>query len=51
VEYFKESCPDEQILGYMTAPWVPTLPTEKNLQFYEESFRFLKEAKEAFYGD
>ena len=50
VEYFKNSCPDEQLLGYMTAPWVLTQPTEKALTFYEESFRFLKEAKDAFYG-
>lgn len=49
VEYFKNTCPDEQVLGYMTAPWVSTLPMEKNLQFFEESFRFLKEAKEVFY--
>ena len=50
VEYFKNLCPDEQILGYMTAPWASTMPTEKNLLFFEESFRFLKEAKDAFYG-
>jgi len=50
VEYFRDNAPDEQILGYMTAPWVATLPTERSKQFYEESFRFLKEAKEAFYG-
>lgn len=49
VEYFHNLCPDEQILGYMTAPWVITQPTEKALTFYEESFRFLKEAKNAFY--
>lgn len=50
VEYFKENTPDDQLLGFITAPWVST--TYKNpraKQFYEESFRFLKEAKEKFY--
>ena len=50
VEYFRDNAPDEQILGYMTAPWCATLPTERSKKYFEESFRFLKEAKEKFYG-
>jgi len=49
VEYFHDNAPDEQILGYLAAPWVVTLPTERAKLFYEETFRFLKEAKEKFY--
>ena len=51
LEYFKDNAPDEQIFGYITAPWVPTLPTERSMLFYEESFKFLKEAKETIYYD
>ena len=50
VEYFHDLCPDEQLLGFMSAPWGRTLPTERQMRHYEETFRFLKEAKEAFYG-
>ena len=50
VEYFHDLCPDEQLLGFMSAPWGRTLPTERQIRYYEETFRFLKEAKEAFYG-
>lgn len=49
VEYFRDNAPDEQIIGYITAPWCTTIPTERSKMFYEESFRFLKEAKEKFY--
>lgn len=49
VEYFKENAPDEQILGYMTAPWFETTPTEENKEAFDKSFKFLKEAKEMFY--
>ena len=50
VEYFHDLCPDEQLLGFMSAPWGTTHDTEKKISRYEETFRFLKEAKEAFYG-
>lgn len=49
MEYFKENARDEQILGYLTAPWVETVPTEENRKIFEETFRYFKEAKEAFY--
>lgn len=48
-EYFKNIAPDEQILGFMTAPWGTTQTTERNKQFWDESFKFFKEAKEKFY--
>jgi len=50
VEYFHDNAPDEQVLGYITAPWITTENNETSRQYYEESFRFLKEAKERFYG-
>jgi len=50
LEYFKENAPDEQVIGFISAPWVPTLATEEGKLYYEETFRFLKEAKEKFYG-
>lgn len=49
VEYFRDNAPDNQILGYITAPWNMMVRTEKDMLFLEESFRFLKEAKERFY--
>lgn len=49
VEYFKDNAPDDQVLGFITAPWFPTLKEyEKD---FDDSFRFLKEAKEKFYGE
>ncbi len=51
MEYFKENGIDRQILGYVTAPWVATLPDEIGKTFYEESFRFFKEAKKEIYGE
>lgn len=49
VEYFKDNAPDSQVLGFITAPWFPTLKEyEKD---FDDSFRFLKEAKEKFYGE
>lgn len=47
VEYYKENAPDDQVVGYMTAPWYMT--EQENKQYFEESFRFLKAAKEKFY--
>jgi len=47
LEYFKQNAPDEQILGYITAPWCATLP--ENQHFFQESLHFMKEAREQFY--
>jgi len=47
VEYFKDNAPDNQVVGFITAPWQKTAPENKDR--FEESFRFLKEAKEKFY--
>ena len=56
VEYFKENAPDDQILGYMTAPWYSTTygegganATGDNKDYFDRSFKFLKAAKEKFY--
>lgn len=51
MEYFKINAPDEQILGYISAPWISTTKTERNLQYYEETFRFMKEAMDEFYPE
>ena len=48
VEYFKDNAPDNQVIGYITAPWFKTMAEFKGM--FEESFRFMKEAKEKFYG-
>ncbi len=48
VEYFKDNAPDNQVIGYITAPWFKTTAEFKGM--FEESFRFMKEAKEKFYG-
>lgn len=47
VEYFKENTPDNQLVGFITAPWRNVISKYKNE--FEDSFRFLKEAKEKFY--
>lgn len=47
VEYFKNGAPDESILGYQTAPWGRA--TWEFKKRYDDSFRLIKEAKEAFY--
>ncbi len=49
VEYFKENAPDDQIIGYMTAPWFRTLPEKE--QYFAESFDLIKIAKEDFYSE
>ncbi len=49
LEYFKENVPDEQILGYMSTPWMSTVDEGDNRLFYEETFRFFKAARDKFY--
>ncbi len=51
MEYFRDNGIDSQILGYVTAPWIATRPDETGKTFYEESFRFFKEAKKQIYGN
>ena len=48
-EYFKEGAPDDQIVGYLAAPWGRT--TEwKNQWRFDETFHFFKEARKEIYG-
>lgn len=49
IEYFKNGSPDEQILGYLTAPWVWTIWEEK--EKFDKSLRLLAEAREKYYGE
>jgi hypothetical protein len=51
MEYFKKYAKDDQILGYITAPWVMTVDNEKTRVYFEETFRFFREAKEQIYGE
>ena len=46
-EYFRDNAPDEQVLGFIAAPWFWT--TKDNLKYFEETFKFFEEAKEKFY--
>lgn len=48
VEYFKNEAPDENVLGFMTAPWYAT--TEENKEIFLESIRILKKVTDEFYG-
>ena len=48
MRYFKENAPDEQILGYVTAPWFAT--TEEHIKDFEETFKVFAPAKEQYYG-
>lgn len=48
VAHFETGAPKkEQILGYITAPWVPTLPSGKEV--FEDSFRTVKLAMEKYH--
>jgi len=48
MEYFKDNAPDDQILGYITAPWYGG--EMKNKAFFQESFDTVKAAREIIYG-
>ena len=48
VEYFRDNAPDENILGFITAPWYAGKMINK--QYFDESFATLKKAREEFYG-
>ena len=47
LEYFRDNAPDEQIVGYMTAPWFMTVPEKK--EYFEETFAAYREARDKFY--
>ena len=51
MEYFKKYANDDQILGYITAPWVMTVDNEKTRVYFEETFRLFREAREQVYGE
>ena len=50
MEYFRDNGIEEQTLGYISAPWCPIQRTERSETFFEETFRFFKEAREKIYG-
>lgn len=50
MEYFRDNAKDEQILGYMTAPWAAMLPIENSIAKFDKTFKWFKEAKEKIYG-
>ena len=47
VEYFKENVADNQLVGFLTAPWRKIVSEYK--ADFEESFKKLKEARDKFY--
>lgn len=47
LEYFKLNAPDEQIIGYMSAPWFRTL--KENEPYFDETFSQFSEAIEKHY--
>ncbi len=48
LEYFKENAPDDQIIGYMTAPWYRTI--KENEPYFDQTFSDFAEAIEKFYN-
>jgi len=47
VAFFKEGAPDDQILGYLTAPWVPTVWESK--EKIDKSLALLAAARDKYY--
>lgn len=47
LRYFKENAPDDQIIGYMSAPWFWT--TNEHKKYWTETFDFYKKAIDEFY--
>ena len=48
MEYFRDNAPDDQIVGYITTTWKPTLIKHKDE--VTAALKFFKEAKEKIYG-
>ncbi len=51
MEYFKKYAREEQILGYVTAPWCAMIDTPRSRTYLEETFRFFREAWGEIYGE
>ena len=49
LDYYKTNVSDEQILGYITAPWKST--TKERLPEFERTFREFKAARDKIYKD
>ena len=49
MEYFHDGAPDENIIGFLTAPWKAT--TVKNLDAIFEAIQMLVEARAKYYPD
>ena len=49
LEYFRDNAEDSSIVGYMSAPWIPTARVGNSDLFYEETFKYFKAAIEKFY--
>lgn len=49
LEYFKLNAPDDQIIGYMSAPWFRTL--KENEPYFDETFSLFSEAIEKYYKE
>lgn len=48
MDYYKENVPDDQILGYITAPWKST--TKDKIGEFERAFKEFPEAIKKIYG-
>ena len=49
LKFFKENAPDNNVVGFLAAPWSHTY--KEKLHFFEETWKFFKEAKEKFYKE
>ena len=47
LEYFRDNAPDDQIIGYMTAPWFMT--EMKSKEYFVETFEAFRTARDKFY--
>lgn len=49
VRFYRDGCTDEQMIGYVTAPWYCTVPDK--LERFTTSIRLLKEARQLLYPE
>ena len=48
IDCVADTAPDEQIIGYMSAPWYRTI--KENEPYFDETFALFSEAIEKFYN-